>query len=298
VAVLFGLLLMVSGCARDEVSDASRPPADSAARSAAVTDGASAAPRRASYPEGEGEGGQEMNAAVEVPARARVETRADVARSLEGAPSEAPPSQPETVNAPPRQEPVLVDGKWEIREISMGRVPAPSALEGKPGYYPPDDPEFDALLRGRREVGEIDAFLKDGMPSAESLARAILEAVEAGDARQLSRLRIDFEEFSRILWPEFPQSRPVTHAEAEDAWGFLHRECSEGISRGLQDWGGMKLDFQRLSFSIGLGRYTNFDLYQGVQIHVVTCAGAAAVVDFAHTFVAQDGVWKVYICKD
>lgn len=241
------------------------------------------------------------SAAPQTEAIATLQTKASTAPQPEAsAPSQQKASAPwsQAKMAPLPHDPIWVDGKWAIREISMGRVPTPSALEGRPGYYPPDDPEFDAVLRGRREVDQIDVPLEGGMPTAESLARAILKAVETADAQQLVRLRITFDEFSQILWPEFPQSRPATHAKAQDGWGFLHGECAEGISRGLQDWGGMKLEFQALSFSIGLGRYTNFSLYQGVQINVVTPAGAAAVVDFAHTFVEKEGVWKIYIYKD
>lgn len=193
------------------------------------------------------------------------------------------------------REVVLVDGQWPIQVVSAGMDLSKFEIDNLRRIG--DDPEI--ALRGYREAAPNDLQLEDGASSAEDLSRRILEAIWAEEMRALLDLSIDFREFSEILWPEFPQSRPITGIQAEDSWAFLFRSISSGIDRMFQEYGGQALEFRGLTFSKGLTRYPNFDLIQGVEIHAYSKAREQeVVVEHVHTFVEKDGVWKIYILKD
>jgi hypothetical protein len=192
----------------------------------------------------------------------------------------------------------LVDGKWPVREIHPGRPLQPSVLEQAPGYRPLEDPELESVVSGRRVVGETDIPFMGGAASAEELARSILMNLNYDDRRGLHELRVTYDEFRDILWPEFPQSRPATNIQANDAWFFLTRTCSSAVNGALDEWYGHDLVFSDLSFDGGLIRYTNFNMYSGVRIHAILPPGEEVEVIFAHTFAERSGVWKVYIYKD
>ncbi|MBD3236378.1 MAG: hypothetical protein GF330_06730 [Candidatus Eisenbacteria bacterium] len=197
----------------------------------------------------------------------------------------------------------LIDGRWRAPVAIMGRVPSRSVAENAPGYEPPNDPEAESVLRGRREVPPNDMQLTGGFESAAELAEEVLAAAIAGDTDRLTAARVTYEEFEGLLWYEFPQSRPITNIKPEDAFGFLFRECGEGIRHGIQEAAGRDLELTGIGFASpeeggGLAEYTNFNLLQGIQFHTLTPEGDLVVLEFARTFVEKDGVWKVYIYKD
>jgi len=197
----------------------------------------------------------------------------------------------------PPGERVLLEGKYEALVVSDGRQAPPSRLPQSPGYEPPDDPEGSAVARGYRLAAPNEAQLTAGPASAEELARDLLWVIGANDRQGLFDLRISFEEFQGILWPEMPQSRPVTNISAEDAWFFLQRESVSAIDGALAERGGQSLAFERLTFDVGLTRFPNYRLYRGVVIHARQSDGQEVALKFAHTIVEKDGIWKVYMYK-
>ncbi len=186
----------------------------------------------------------------------------------------------------------------EIQLAPMGQEITPSALTSSPGYVPPNDPEADAVRTGKRVVGKIDLPFTGGESTPERLAIRILAAVEASDMNALQALRVNADEFTQILWPEFPQSRPITNAKVGDVWFFLDQRCHGGISAGLTDWGGQKLELLGLTYEVGRAPYTNFTLYDGVRLHVRAESGEEFALKFVGTLAERNGVWKVYAYTD
>jgi hypothetical protein len=216
-----------------------------------------------------------------------------------GAPSASGPEKRLAAEAVPAD--AAGDGSVpaDVPLAKMGRPLAESALVNAPGYVPPDDPEWESVVRGKREgAPPTDAVLEGGYPSADALAAAILDAVNAEDAERLDKMRVTFREFSEIMWPEFPDSRPVVNLPVTEAWGFVVRASLTGARRGVHDWSGKGLRFEGISYADGLMPYTNFSLYKGVRIHATTRGGEPVVVDFVGSFVERLGRWKVYTYKD
>ena len=108
---------------------------------------------------------------------------------------------------------------------------------------------------------------KGGAGSLAELARAYLQAVVAGDEIAVLRLRISRDEFERILWPEFPQSRPYLRIKPEDAWSMHHTNSMSGVLKALEEQAGRELELVQIEHG-DVVEYTNFTLYRDVLIRV------------------------------
>jgi hypothetical protein len=162
----------------------------------------------------------------------------------------------------------------------------------------PPDPEIDAVRRGKRTVEPIAVELGGGYPSAEDLARAILDGVRRNDSHLLHGLRVTQREFATIFWPEFPQSRPAMNIEANDAWFFHDASCHDGVSESISAFGGRELQLVEVRCTKGRMDFTNFDLYDGIVIDAIDSAGETISIPWAITFAERNGVWKAYMFKD
>jgi len=173
-----------------------------------------------------------------------------------------------------------------------------SALEGSPGYYPPADPESLSEIMGRREAPEVDGELSGGATSLDELARALVSGVQRKDVGSLHALRVTRSEFETFLWPEFPQSRPITHIPVSEAWGFLTANCLAGANRTTTQYGGRPLTFVRVDYGRSVP-YRNFTLYREVLISVRdTRNGQVVPLRFAPSIVERRGKFKALTFKD
>lgn len=180
----------------------------------------------------------------------------------------------------------------------MGHKKGPSPLTKAPGYYPADDPEAESFLTGRRHAAAVDIPFTDGESSPERLALAILDALRTNDSRALHALRVTESEYAKIMWPEFPESRPICNSNAHDTFFFLDRKCHQGVGLGLSTWGGQDLQLEGIAYAVGRAPYLNFTLYHGVQIHIRRPDGEEAVVKFVQAFAEHQGIWKIYNYQD
>ncbi len=207
-----------------------------------------------------------------------------------------------------KAEPINRDDIHPLRIASDGSIiphapmgkkpPGPSPLENSPGYELPPDPERHTVETGRREVPKLDIAFETGAASADELIVLILEGLRTGDKELLKSLRVDFKEFSEILWPEFPQSRPATNLEPGNAWFFLDRESAAGMTRAIRRWVGRDFRLDTVEYETGFAPYTNFNLLHGIRLHVREPDGQKLVLRFAETFAECGGRWKVYTYKD
>jgi hypothetical protein len=171
-------------------------------------------------------------------------------------------------------------------------------LEDSPGYYPPDDPESASVITGRRDAKAVDLPLSGGASTREDLARMLLAALSARDEKALHALRVTREEFSVILWPEFPESRPITNITADDAWGMAIAQSVAGAGRAVGQFGGRDLTLLRVETGAPVA-YRNFILYRDVSILVVDrSTGVETRLSFAPAFVERTGHVKALIFRD
>ncbi len=173
-----------------------------------------------------------------------------------------------------------------------------SPLERSPGYYPPDDPESMSVITGRRDAPLVDLDLAGGASSKRDLAMMLLAGLNARDERALHALRITRKEFEVILWPEFPESRPVTNITAEDAWEMSIAQSVSGAGRAIGGYGARQLELVRVECDPPTP-YKNFTLHRGVTIVARDQnSGETERMRFAPTFVERHGRYKVLTFKD
>lgn len=173
-----------------------------------------------------------------------------------------------------------------------------SPLEQSPGYYPPDDPESMSVITGRREAKPVSLAFTGGAAGREDLARMILAALNARDVRAIHALRVTKDEFGAILWPEFPESRPVTHISLDDAWLLNLAQSAGGVSHTVGSYGGRDLGLVAVECDPG-HEYTNFALYRNVVIVARDqVTGDVLRLRFAPSFAERLGRFKVLTYRD
>jgi hypothetical protein len=194
-------------------------------------------------------------------------------------------------------QPTKALGIATVALAPMGEEPGKSILDGIEDPNRVKDLEADALRTGKRVVGPISEELGGGYDSAEDLARSILTAVRASDTKALHSLRVSNREFARIFWPEFPQSRPATNVQADDAWFFHDASCHDGVSEIVTQFGGRHLELFEVQCRKGRLDYANFDLYDDIVIEAVDSRGERISIPWAATFAERNGKWKVFLFK-
>jgi hypothetical protein len=132
----------------------------------------------------------------------------------------------------------------------------------------------------------------------EALGRAILWALHHADRDSLRRLCVDEGEFARILWREFPQSRPATGLRWEDAYYLLFQRNLGGISRAIGEHGGRPLQFVRWDRADTVARYRNFRMHNGLALVVRDENGAEERLDLVRAAVERKGRYKLYALRD
>ncbi|HEU4725702.1 MAG TPA: hypothetical protein VFU59_10460 [Candidatus Eisenbacteria bacterium] len=187
--------------------------------------------------------------------------------------------------------------------VETGRVRSAEAstltpLQRAPGYYPPADPESASVRLGRREAPEIADLFQGGAASMDDFGRRIVAALSANDARSLHALRVTRGEFETILWREFPESRPVTNIQAEDAWSISEPRSLSAANRLLGAFAGRRLRFLTIETS-RVQTFTNFLLHRDVTI-VAVDEGTAEIhrIALAPTVAERKGRFKALLYRD
>jgi hypothetical protein len=202
-------------------------------------------------------------------------------------------AEPST-SAPAAREGSVTKGR--VPERGSGRSPSP--LNRSPGYYPPDDPESLSVITGRRDAPAVALELSGGALSLEDFARLLLAGLQARDERAIHALRVTRREFDLILWPEFPESRPITRITSQDAWDLSEPTSRTGVARSVGLYGGRQLSLVRVTAS-RREAFRNFTLHREVTIEARDAGdGSIARIRFASTVVERRGRFKGLIYKD
>jgi hypothetical protein len=190
------------------------------------------------------------------------------------------------------------DPDWDDY-LEMLEHPQYRTIRRNPGEYPiPYDPEWRSVVTGRRDVDPIDLELEGGKGSIEELGEALVAAVTARDSRALFELAVSEKEFKTIFWPEFPQSRPYLRIPADEVWGFHHAKCHGGIKDVLGEFGGRRLELERL-ITGNRKPYTGFTMIEDVKLQVLDLDNHERyVLSFVPTLVKRNGTYKAYIYRD
>lgn len=174
-----------------------------------------------------------------------------------------------------------------------------TSLKELPGYVPLVDPESSAVVLGRRvNAPLVRRAFKGGAKSMKELGQMICGVLEdTPKLDSLMALTVSQDEFGEILWPEFPQSRPVTGLTADDGWRALYPRLLNGCNSALIDHSGQYWEFLRFDVD-SVAKYRNFTLHSGVTMIVRDAAGEERRMNWLRAIAERKGRYKIYSTKD
>jgi len=172
------------------------------------------------------------------------------------------------------------------------------SVKDSPGYVPLFDPESTAEKLGRRtNAPVVSKPFRGGAQSLDALGRTVCRALHQGRKDSLMALCVTDDEFRDILWPEFPQSRPATGLQWEDAWPILYARLNAGNSHAVRDWGGHQYEFKSLTAD-SIGQYKNFKLYSRLTLVAKDDEGTVHRWTWLRSVAARKGRYKIYSTED
>jgi hypothetical protein len=177
-----------------------------------------------------------------------------------------------------------------------------SATRNEPGWKPYYDPESAAVVLGRRTSAPLvcEPFV-GGAHSMKGIGLAVCNALHRHNVDSLLALCVTDAEFRDILWPEFPQSRPATGIEWQDAWLVLFSRLHGGSVSAVTDYGGHDYEFIRWEHTVHpdtLVRYKNFKLHTHMVLVARDDQGEIQRFQWLRSIAERKGVYKIYSVTD
>ena len=178
------------------------------------------------------------------------------------------------------------------------RPPRVYSIKDTPGYVPLVDSESTSVVFGRRVGAPLVRMpFKGGASSLADLGTRVCRALHRGERDSLFDLCITDAEFRDILWREFPQSRPATGVQWEDAWRILYARLHAGVLHSLRDHGLHAYELVSVKAD-SVANYRNFTLHS--QVHVVVRDDMGQTQDWRwlRAVVERKGRFKIYSTDD
>ena len=173
------------------------------------------------------------------------------------------------------------------------------SVSQEPGFYPAADPESASVRIGRRVNAPIvSKRFQGGATSLDDLGRRICKAFAYSKMDSLFILCVRKDEFTDIMWREFPQSRPATGITAGDGWMFLEARLHGGVSNALSQYAGKKWTFVRFDRYDTTQVFKNFKLHKGLVMWAKDEQGALEKMTWFRVAVERKGRFKIYSVKD
>jgi hypothetical protein len=173
------------------------------------------------------------------------------------------------------------------------------SVKDSPGYYVTPDPESMSVVIGRRlNAPVVHQPFKGGTRSLDEMGKAVCWALHHTDRDTLLKLCVSVQEFKDILWPEFPQSRPATGLQWDDAWKILYARQHAGCMHALRDYGGHYYQFLRFQPIESLGVYRNFKLHSHLVLVTKDDTGQIQEWHWLRSVAERNGRFKIYSTND
>lgn len=135
-----------------------------------------------------------------------------------------------------------------------------------------------------------DSPLDHARRSPEALARAALEAIEAGDEERLAELMITRGEYETLLWPVLPDREQMPF---DFAWSYTAPRSRNARRAAIQRYESVPLGLERVELGEDVERYESFALYRRSRMWVRRPdTGQEGVLPLMDTLVELEGGWK------
>jgi len=186
-------------------------------------------------------------------------------------------------------------------EAPQRSAPAPNhvvSIKDSPGYVPLVDPESTADVIGYRTSAPLVSVpLSGGGRTFDALGAAILRALHVNSVDSLRELCVTDYEFRRVLWRDFPQSRPAVGLQWQDAWVILDGRLHAGCSHEIRDYGGHYYEFVGVKADSVL-HSRNFTLYGGITLTAKGDDQQTYHMRWLKGVVERKGHFKIYSTED
>lgn len=130
--------------------------------------------------------------------------------------------------------------------------------------------------------------------SKEAAARAVADAIAAGDVRRLEAIAISEAEFRNSIWPRLPASRPAVGMPVEYVWADTSTKSRGHLAQLLQTHGGRRFEVQSVSFGRPTIDYGDFRVHREARLTVRTTQGDLRTVRLFGSMIEAAGAWKVF----
>jgi len=147
---------------------------------------------------------------------------------------------------------------------------------------------------GAQRGDSIHPSLEPTFDSPESLSRAVLAALEAGDYRTLRSYALSKDEFRLYVWLELPASRPGRNLPLSYVWGDLDQKSTNCLRRLVAGRGGRRHELVRVEFDGETTPYQSFKVHRDARLVVRDEEGQVESVNFFGSIIEWNGRYKLF----
>jgi hypothetical protein len=138
------------------------------------------------------------------------------------------------------------------------------------------------------------APLSQTLESPDALARAVLDALAAGDRARLGSLALTEAEFRARVWPELPASRPERNLTADYVWNDLRQKSDASLQGTFAALAGRAFALRRVQSSGETTDYATFSVSRKTELVVTDSTGAEQRIRVFGSIIRADGRVKVF----
>lgn len=159
------------------------------------------------------------------------------------------------------------------------------------GSYTSDSVRQAQLERFRAGLPAV-AELSGGMPSRDSLVRAFLHGVGAGDTLLLQRLALTRAEWGWLYYPSNPEARPPYDLDPATMWFTTSQQGARGYARALEHLRGKPLAYAGHRCEGSASRQGENTVYGPCLVAVVQAAGDTVQGRLFGLIIERHGMYK------
>lgn len=170
-------------------------------------------------------------------------------------------------------------------------TPAVAAAQGN-GSFTPDSTRARELSEFRSGMAET-AELSGGVPSLDSLGRAVAMAMMASDTARLTALTLSKAEFAWIYYPTNAQARPPYDVAPVTLWMMVDLGSRKGLGRATERVSGKALTYQGLTCDAQPSVEGENRVYGPCSMRLTDARGTVSEGRILSKVIERHGQWKV-----
>jgi hypothetical protein len=147
---------------------------------------------------------------------------------------------------------------------------------------------------GSHNSVSASARLRNGAPSQEALAQAVLQAIARQDIQAMKDLALSKEEFARYVWPELPVSNPRTNVPLDFVWNDVYFRSTLRMQAIFDDLKGKEFGPVRVRCRRKEESYATHRAWPDMEVILRGADGKEFSYPLFGTLIEMDGIWKVY----